>query len=94
MYLVDEKDVVRLEVCQQRRKVSRFLYRGTGSHADIYAHFVRNYAGKRGLSKSRRAVEEHVVKAFAALFRSLNVYLHVLLDLFLPDVLGERLRAQ
>ena len=94
MYLVDEKHVVGLEVGQQSRQIPRLLDRRTGGHADIHAHLVRDNTRKRGLTKSGRAVEQNMIEAFTALFRSLDIDLHVLLDLILTDVLVKHLRAQ
>ena len=94
VYLVDEKHVVGLEVGQQSRQIPRLLDRRTGGHADIHAHLVRDNTRKRGLSESGRAVEQNMIEAFTALFRSLDIDLHVLLDLILTDVLVKHLRAQ
>ena len=62
MNFVDKEDVPLVEICQQRRKVPRLFNGWPGSDADIDAHLLRNNTGQRCFSKSRRAVEQHMVQ--------------------------------
>ena len=55
---------------------------------------MRNDAGKRGLAKSRRTVEQDMVKRLIAASRSLDIYGEILLDLILSDIISECFRAE
>ena len=94
MDLVHEKDVVLVEVRQQRRQVPGFLNGRAGGDAHIDPHLVGDDAGEGGLAQARRAVEQDVVQRLRAHFRRLDEDLQVPLGLLLPDVLPEGLRAQ
>ena len=92
--LVDEQDVPLAQIRQKRRKVARLFNGGAGRDADVHSHFLGNNARERRLAEARRAVQQHVVERFAALFRRRNEDGKVALRLLLPDVFRERLRAQ
>jgi hypothetical protein len=65
--LVDEQDVVRFEVGQQRRQVARTLQHRAGGLAQVDAHLARDDVGQRGLAQARRAEQQRVVERFARL---------------------------
>jgi len=92
--LVDEQDVPLAQIRQKRRKVARLFNGGAGRDADVHSHFLGNNARERRLAEARRAVQQHVVERFAALFRRRDEDGKVALRLLLPDVFRERLRAQ
>ena len=66
MDLVDEQDIPRREVRQQRRKVARLFNGRAGGDADVDAHLIGDDAREGRLAEARRAVEQHMVKRLIA----------------------------
>ena len=64
--LVDEQDIPRREVRQQRRKVARLFNGRAGGDADVDAHLIGDDAREGRLAEARRAVEQHMVKRLIA----------------------------
>ena len=94
MYLVDKQDVALAEIRQHSDEIARLLNRRAGRDAHVNAHLVCNDGGKRRLAESRRAVQQDVVKRFAAHFGRVYEYIKVVLRLLLADVFSYRLWAQ
>ena len=86
MDLVHEQDVVLIEVCQQRRQIAGLLDGRAGGDADIDAHLLSDDTGQRGLSQTRRAVEQHMIQSLRAAAGGLDEDGQVLLGLLLPDI--------
>ena len=60
----------------------------------MHVHFVGDDARQRGLSKARRAEEQHMVQRFLPSAGRFYVDGQVFLRLFLPDVVGKGFRTQ
>ena len=94
MNFVNEQNIARREIRQQRGQISGLFDCRAGGHADARAHFVGNDACKRRLAETRRAVEQDMVKRLIAPPGSLNINGKVALGLFLSGIVGQQLRAQ
>ncbi len=94
MDLIDKQHVALIEVGQQRRKVALFFNGRAAGDAQIDVHFVGDDAREGGFAQTRRAVKQHMVKAFAAAQRRLNIDLKVFLDLILADIFAHHARTQ
>ncbi len=94
VYLIDKQHIVRLQIRQQRCEIARLFDSGSRGYTDIHSHFIRDYARQRGLAKSGRSVQQNVIQTLAALFRRLDIYRHILLDLVLTYILGKGFRAE
>ena len=90
--LVDEQDVVRLQVGEQRREVARPLEHRPRGLLEADAELVRDDVRERGLAEARRAEDQHVIERLAAVARGRDEDLHLRLHGRLADVVGERLR--
>ena len=53
MNLIDEQDVARLQVGENRREVARASDGGSRGGLDLRAHLVCNDRGQRGLTQAR-----------------------------------------
>ena len=94
VYLVHKQDIPLAEVCQHCHKIARLLYRRAGRNTHVDAHLVCDDGGKRRLAESRRAVQQDVVKRFAAHFGRVYEHIQVVLRLLLADVFSYCLWAQ
>ena len=56
-----KEDVPFSKAIQHRRHIPRTLDGRTGSGLDLHTHFIGNDIGQCGLTKSRRAVKQHMV---------------------------------
>ena len=90
MHFVDEEDVARSQVGQDRCQVARPFNGGTGSDLDVDSHFSREYVCQSGFSQSGRSVEKDVLEGFLALFGSLDLDAQVFLDQVLPNQFIQR----
>lgn len=90
--LVDEQDIVRLQAGQYAGKVARLVEYRAGSYLEAHAQFVGNDVAQRGLSQSRRAVQQHVVQCFASqsgcLYKNAQVVHHLVLPAEVLEVQG------
>ena len=86
MDLVDKKNVVLRKIGQQRHQISRTLNGRAGGDPQIHSHFFGNDRRKSGLSKARRAVEQHMIQTFLPALCRLHIDLQVFLDLVLPHI--------
>src|SRR5690606_8331746 len=64
--LVDEEDIARLEVGQNRREVAGTGEDGPRGHAEVDAELLRHDLRQRGLAEAWGAVEKRVVHRLAA----------------------------
>src|SRR3546814_18749732 len=69
--LVDEKDVVRLEIGQQRRQIARLRDHRPGCGAKVDAKLARDDLRQSGLAKAGRAEEPDMVQRIAPAARRL-----------------------
>ena len=94
MDLVDEQHVVRLEVGEQGREVTRTLEHRTRGVAQIDAHLLRDDVRQRGLAQAGRAEQQHVIERLVAIARRLDEDGELAADFLLADVLGQDLGPQ
>ena len=92
--LVDEEDVARAEVRQDRGEVPRLLEDGARRHPHLRAHLPRDDVGERRLPEARGAEEEDVVERLAPPPRGRQEDAERLLQLRLADELPERRRPE
>ena len=92
--LVDEEDVPRREVREERREVAGLLEHGPRRHADLRLHLAGDDVRERRLAETRRAAEEDVVERLLPLARGLQEDAERLLELRLPDELRQRARPE
>jgi hypothetical protein len=91
--LVDEQYVAWFEVGQKRRQIPGSLEHRSRRLPQIHLELVGDDVGERGLTQSRRPEYQDVIECFAALSCGLNEDLHLVLDVGLANVVGERLGA-
>ena len=91
MYLVDEEHVARLQRGEYAGQVARLVEHGAAGDLEAHAQLVGDDVGQRGLTQSRRAVQQRVVEGLAAVLGSLDEDAQVVND---ADLTGEVLKAQ
>ena len=91
MNLVHKKNIVLVEVGQQRRQIPRLLNRRPGGNPHIDPHLIGNNARQRSLPQPRRAMEQHMVQRLLPHLGSLDKDLQIALGLLLTNVLFEGL---
>ena len=94
MDLIDEEDVVGLEVGQQRGEVAGALEHRPRSLTQIDSKLVGDDVRERRLAQARRTEKQHVVERFLSFSCRFDEDRKLPANLFLPDVLVERTRAQ
>ncbi len=94
MDLVDEQNVARLEIGQERGEIAGFGNDRSRGGAEIDAEFARHDLRQRGLAEARRADEQHVVERFLARARRLDEHREIGARLFLADEFAQSLRPQ
>src|SRR5262249_28645370 len=92
--LVDEEHVARLERGEDRGDVALALERGARDLADGDAELAADDLREGGLAEAGRAGEQNVVERLPAPARRVERHRELLLDPFLADEVGERLRAE
>ena len=94
MDLVDEEHVVGLHRGQDGGDVAGSLDRGTAGRAQVDAEFSSDDAGERGLTQTRRSVEQQVVERLVALFGGVDGDAYRLVDRGLTHELVQSRRTQ
>ena len=94
MYLVDEEDIVGFEGCENAGEVARFVEHRTACELESHAKFVGNDIAQRGLSESRRSVQECMVERFASVFCCFDEDLQIFHHLALAAEVRELERTQ
>ena len=94
VHLVDEEDVARREVRQERGEVARLLEDGARRDADLRPHLARHDVGQRRLPEARRPREKDVVERLAPAERGLDEDAERLLQLRLADEVAEGARPE
>ena len=92
--LIDEEDIIFIEVGQQGSQIARFFDGRTAGNTDIDPHFRRDDLRKGGFAQAGGAVKQHMVQRLPAQARRLHKDREIFLDLLLPDVFLQRVRAQ
>ena len=89
MDLIDEEDVVGLERSEESCEVTGLVEDRSGGDLKAHAKFVGDDVREGGLTESRRAEEQHVVKGLAAQFGCLDEDLEVRGHFALTGEVGE-----
>ena len=92
--LVDEQDVARLEIGQDRRQIARLGQDGARGGAEADAQLARDDLGQGGLAQPRRAEQQDVVQRLGPAPRGVDEDLQIALGLLLTDELGQGLGPQ
>ena len=72
--LVDKEDISLLQIAQDRCHFPRFSDGRSRSDLHMCSHLIGNDSGERGLSKSGRSVEQHMVERFPPRLCRLDIY--------------------
>ena len=94
MDFVDEQNVARLEIGQQRGKIAGLDDHRPGGGAEVDAQFARDDLRQRGFAQAGRADEQHMVERLFPRARGLDEDAQIGAGLFLADEFGQSLRAQ
>ncbi len=94
MDLVDEEDVPRLQVGEDRRQIPGALEHRPGGGAERRIHLLGQDVRQGRLPQPGRAEEQHVVERLPAFARRADEDLQVLDDPVLPDVLRQMPRPE
>ena len=92
--LIHKKNIILIEVGQQRRQIARLFNGRAGGNANIDAHFGSNNACQCRLAQSRRAVQQHMIQRLTATARRLDEHGKVSFCLLLSDVFLQGMRPQ
>src|SRR5262249_20650053 len=92
--LVDEQNIARLEIGEQRREIPRLCDHRTRGGAEVDAQLTRNDLRQRRLAETRWADKKHMVKRFLAGARRFDEHAQVRARLLLPDEFRQALRPQ
>ena len=91
MDLIHKKNISLLQVIEDRRHLTRLLNSRTAGHLQMCPHLIGNNACQRGLTKSGRSIEQHVIQCFSSGFCRLNINLQIIFCFFLTDILVQTL---
>ena len=93
MDFVDEQDIARLQIGQQRGEIAGALDDRTGSSAKSDAHLAGDDLRQSGFAEPGRPEQQHVVKGFAARLGGLDKDSQIVPQTALADKFGQGLRA-
>jgi hypothetical protein len=93
MNFVEEEDFLQRERGEDGSEVPLAFEERSGTGFDGDVELVGDDLGESGFAESRRAIEEDVIKGFAAITSGLESDGDVFLDALLANVLGERFGA-
>ena len=85
MHFIDEQNVARAQIGQNRRQVACPFNGRTRGDFDVDSHFSRKDVRQGGLAQSGRSVKKYMFQSFFALFGCLDLNSQVFLDQVLPD---------
>ena len=94
VYLVDEKDIVRLKAGEQSCQVAGLVKYRSGSNLEPYAQFVGDDVAQCRLTQARRAKQQHMVEALATQLGCLDKDTKVAHHLALACKVGKTKRTQ
>ncbi|MNE53191.1 hypothetical protein D3C80_1479020 [compost metagenome] len=94
MDLVDEQDVARLQIGQDRRQIPRLGQDRPRGGAKAHAQFPRHDLRQRRLAQPRRSEQQDVIQRLRAPARRVDEDLQIALGRRLTDELAQRLRPQ
>src|SRR5258708_38229998 len=94
MHFVDEQDIARFEIGQDRGQVAGLGQARPGGGAEIYPQLAGDDLGEAGLAKARRAGGQHVVEGLGPGACGVDEYGKIGLGRFLADEFGECAGAQ
>ena len=92
--LVDEEDVARLQVGEDRRQIAGALEHRPGGGAQRRVHLLGQDVRQGRLAEPGRPEEQHVIQRLAALPRRADEHLQILDDPVLADILRQLPRPQ
>ena len=89
MNLIDEQHVPGLQPSQDGRHIPSPLDGRAGGDLDVHPHFMGDDVAQSGLAQARRSVDDDVVQGLVTDRRSLDGDAQIVLDLGLPDKIGQ-----
>jgi len=94
MNLVNKEHIAFVKIGQYSSEIARFFDDRAGGRLERRTHFVGDDVGERCFAQSGRPRQQYVVECLATLESGLHKDAQILLDLFLPDVIGQLGRTQ
>ena len=94
MYLVDKEHIMRLKRHQYARQVARLIEHRPRRHLEAHAKLIGHDVGQRGLSQTRRPVQQRMVESLTAQTRRLHEDSQIRNYFFLAAEVVESERAQ
>ncbi len=94
MDFVDEQDIARLQIGQQRGEIAGALDYRAGGGAKSDPHLARDDLRQGGFAEPRRPEQQHMVERFAARLGGLDKDPQIVPQTALADKLGQALRPQ
>ena len=94
MDLIDEQDIPRLQIGQDRGEITCLCQHRAGGHAEVYTQLTRHNLRERCFAQTGRAVKQRVVHRFAALTGGLDENTQIGARLGLTDEITQHLGAQ
>ena len=91
---IDKEHIVGLQRGKDSRQIARLIKHRTRCNLESYAQFVGDDVAQRGLTQSRRTMEERMVERFATIFGSLNKDLEIFHHAILSAEIRKLQRAQ
>ena len=91
---IDKEHIVGLQRGKDSRQIARLIKHRTRCNLESYAQFVGDDVAQRGLTQSRRTMEERMVEWFATIFGSLNKDLEIFHHAILSAEIRKLQRAQ
>ena len=94
MNLIDEKHIVGFERGEDACEVARLVEHRTRGNLESNTQFIGDDIAQRGLTQSRRTMQEGVVERFATIFRRLHKHFEVFHHARLSTEVRELQRSQ
>ena len=91
---IDKEHIVGLQRGKDSRQIARLIKHRTRCNLEFYAQFIGDDVAQRGLTQSRRTMEERMVEWFATIFGSLNKDLEIFHHAILSAEIRKLQRAQ
>ena len=91
---IDKEHIVGFQRGKDSRQIARLIKHRTRCNLESYAQFVGDDVAQRGLTQSRRTMEERMVERFATIFGSLNKDLEIFHHAILSAEIRKLQRAQ
>ena len=93
MDLIDKQHIALVQVGKQTRQIARLVEHRARCHFKLRTHLIGDDTRQRGLTQTRRAVQQHVIERLSAHQRCANKDMEILDNLLLTREIGQLLRS-